>query len=497
MAETIAEAVAEALILAEEAVKMARFSQAFLQGLLRPTYEQGLFTAAQQAGQLPAEMRQMREEEQKKLNRLQTQNKAFELYRQGLFSANQGDVGALLNRSSDLSQMLESTTDENLRSGLIQSISQLDQLSGETKSRATSNKANAIIQVEQTLAGYEERGDADLTQQEKQVKQALTDRLEVLKQDTQALSQAEEAKRTARLTRLQNAEAMAVAETNAMKRELGNIDPESSEWDRVASKYPNLGSAAKQLRNDLLKIKVEKQENLDKLSEGAPLSPDEIKRIKDLGLEKLLTGNARADRATLTRINNSEIDKRVEIALRPLDPASAGMAKALVIDNLRELAEQGEIEELPIWKDLSDKVENLLEDADELELFVNRVEGLSPVEIENKVIGYIRERFPKQFEQMQTEINRKATVRATKRGALAEIAANTNAARGTAAFEAGQIDEDRPLVEGEEGYFDLNDPDDAERALMQHKKDQRAERQTEQKTAETETGIFTAGATLF
>ena len=45
---------------------MARFSQAFLQGLLQPSYQQGLFTAAQQAGQLPAQMRQLREEEAKK-----------------------------------------------------------------------------------------------------------------------------------------------------------------------------------------------------------------------------------------------------------------------------------------------------------------------------------------------------------------------------------------------------------------------------------------------
>lgn len=49
---------------------MAKFSQAFLQGLLQPSYQQGLFTAAQQAGQLPAQMRQIREEEAKKKQQL-------------------------------------------------------------------------------------------------------------------------------------------------------------------------------------------------------------------------------------------------------------------------------------------------------------------------------------------------------------------------------------------------------------------------------------------
>lgn len=48
---------------------MAKFSQAFLQGLLQPTYQQGLFTAAQQAAQLPGQLRQQQaaQEEMQKL----------------------------------------------------------------------------------------------------------------------------------------------------------------------------------------------------------------------------------------------------------------------------------------------------------------------------------------------------------------------------------------------------------------------------------------------
>jgi len=42
---------------------MARFSQAFLQGLLQPTYQQGLFEAARGLGQTPGVMRMQREEE--------------------------------------------------------------------------------------------------------------------------------------------------------------------------------------------------------------------------------------------------------------------------------------------------------------------------------------------------------------------------------------------------------------------------------------------------
>ena len=53
---------------------MARFSQAFLQGLLQPTYQQGLFEAARSVGQAPAVMgmQQKRKKEQAELRQLLT-----------------------------------------------------------------------------------------------------------------------------------------------------------------------------------------------------------------------------------------------------------------------------------------------------------------------------------------------------------------------------------------------------------------------------------------
>ena len=43
---------------------MAKFSQTFLQGLLQPSYQQGLFTAAKQAGQLPGQLQQQQMQQQ-------------------------------------------------------------------------------------------------------------------------------------------------------------------------------------------------------------------------------------------------------------------------------------------------------------------------------------------------------------------------------------------------------------------------------------------------
>ena len=43
---------------------MAKFSQTFLQGLLQPSYQQGLFTAAKQAAQLPGQLQQQQAQQQ-------------------------------------------------------------------------------------------------------------------------------------------------------------------------------------------------------------------------------------------------------------------------------------------------------------------------------------------------------------------------------------------------------------------------------------------------
>lgn len=265
-----------------------------------------------------------------------------------------------------------------------------------------------------------------------------------------------------------------------MKRDLSRFQPNSKEFQEKAQTYRDRGLSTEvdRLENSLLQIQTERQDLLDKLRERAPLSPEEKKEITDLGFK--LTNDIATDRKRLNTIRESKFQKQVDIALRQFDPATTGMAKALVIDNLREFVAKGEIEQLPIVQDLSDKVEDILEDPEELELFINRVEGLSPVEIDNVVLNYLKNKFPEEFAEMQTEIRRKATVETTRQGALADIAASTNSARGTAAFEAGIIDEDRPLTPDDEGYFDLSNPDDADRALMLYEREETKKRKTKQ-----------------
>ena len=71
---------------------MAKFSQAFLQSMLQPSYQEGLFTAARGIGQAP-QMRALQQQQQQEKN-LETQAQ------QALLSKDYSRLGALLPQMS-------------------------------------------------------------------------------------------------------------------------------------------------------------------------------------------------------------------------------------------------------------------------------------------------------------------------------------------------------------------------------------------------------------
>jgi len=159
---------------------MAKFSQAFLQGMLQPSYQKGLFTAAQQAGQLPTQMRQMREEEAKKQQALQRYDQAVQTSEQGIAAAQQGDVSALTNRIAELRKQMASATTLQEKQQIRAEMANLQRLQPGAQKIAVGNKAQSIVQGEEALKDESLSGPARL---------AIEQRLEFLKQDPEAMSQ--------------------------------------------------------------------------------------------------------------------------------------------------------------------------------------------------------------------------------------------------------------------------------------------------------------------
>ncbi len=459
---------------------MARFGRDFVRGATQPAYLEGLFQAGKNIGGYS-----------RKKEQIQNSREAFNIYEQGLASARDANVGGLSAATSKLSGMLSETTDENVMSDLMQKISNLGKLTTATETAKASRNVDDLIKAENFLEELKGKGE-NITANESRIMEGVQQRVDQLRGDAAVVTSANAKRRDFRIASLTKDEALAVAEANAMKRNLSRFVG-SDQFQKQAQKYRDRGLSLQvdKLETEVMEVMTKREELVDKLNEKAPLTPEEKKVITDLGFK--ITDDIKVDRKRLNTINETKFQKKLDIALRPLDPASAGLAKALVKQELEQIVQEGEIEQLPFFQDISDKVEDILEDPEELEFFLNRVDGASQAEIPGIIRKYLKGKFPKKFEEMQTEMRREATIETTKRGALSDIAASTNAARGTAAFEAGIIDEDRPLTPNDEGYFDLSNPDDADRALMLYEREEtkktKARQQKEQLGATTSVGL--------
>ena len=76
---------------------------------------------------------------------------------------------------------------------------------------------------------------------------------------------------------------------------------------------------------------------------------------------------------------------------------SEARANALVKTTLDFMVRDAELEGLPFMQDLSDKVENLLANPEELQTLQGIVADLSGGEIVDAVKGYIKDKFPKKY----------------------------------------------------------------------------------------------------
>jgi hypothetical protein len=450
---------------------MARFGRDFVRGATQPAYLEGLFQAGKNIGGYS-----------RKKEQIQNSREAFNIYEQGLASARDANVGGLSAATSKLSGMLSETTDENVMSDLMQKISNLGKLTTATETAKASRNVDDLIKAENFLEELKGKGE-NITANESRIMEGVQQRVDQLRGDAAVVTSANAKRRDFRIASLTKNEALAVAEANAMKRDMSQYQPGSAQWAEASKKYQGkFGSELEALEKNLLKVQTEKLDAIDKINKRTPLNEEDVATLKEAGFKP--TKDILADRKRLETIRDEKTKRSIATAFRYLDPATAGLARATVIDRLREIVKEGDLEDYPIMEDMEDKVLKILENPDEVELFLGRVEGAPRREIDNIVDSYLRDQFTTKFKEMEKEIQRKSGISSVKRGAISEIASATNAARGTAAFEAGLIDEDRPLQPGEEGYFDLEDPEDADRAMIAYERQQKKKQKSAQLEAE-------------
>ena len=155
---------------------MAKFSQTFLQSMLQPSYQEGLFSAARGIGAAP-QMRALQQQQQAELSRY---DESAQLSEQGVAAAQQGDVSALTQRIADLRRQMATATTLQEKQAIRQEMTNLQRMRPNAEKIAVGNKAQSIVQGEQALQDETVSGTAKL---------AIQKRLEELKKDPEAMRQ--------------------------------------------------------------------------------------------------------------------------------------------------------------------------------------------------------------------------------------------------------------------------------------------------------------------
>jgi len=152
---------------------MARFSQAFLQGLLQPTYQQGLFEAARSLGQAPGVMRM----EQERQQQLAQMDQLVTTSRQATAAAQQGDVSALTKQIDQLQAQAQSATTMKEKMFYLNQIANLQAQIPNAQGIKQTRSVDALLRIDNELQNtndlrdrinknYAQRGLAPISQQD-------------------------------------------------------------------------------------------------------------------------------------------------------------------------------------------------------------------------------------------------------------------------------------------------------------------------------------------
>lgn len=388
---------------------MAKFSQAFLQAMTRPSYQEGLFTAARQLGEMPGRMREAQEVRA-------TQESLVEMMNTNSRIAETGNVKGLEEQRNILTGMLSSATSDTSRDMILGELSRLEGLRDVAKPVARQRDVNTLLRAEKSLKEANDqiaslradtspdasiRLDAAL-----RAKQAIQSRIDSLRSDATLVTEVDNAKIDMEIAALTKDEALRSARKNDMIARLKSVSVDSNEWKDLVEEAgeKNLGSAVNSVIADLQEAELKRLEVKKAQEEQRPLSDEEINELREVGLwdDKLSPTLSKIEqRRRYTVFANAQIEKSVNKATRPLDVPSEARANALVKTTLDFMVRDADLGFSPFAADLSEKVEDLLADPEEVQALQGIVADLSGSEIISAVQAYIKDKFPKQYAEYE------------------------------------------------------------------------------------------------
>lgn len=388
---------------------MAKFSQAFLRSMAQPSYQEGLFTAARQLGGLRGKM----QEEQEIRG---TQESLAQMMNTNSRIAETGNLKGLEEQRTKLMGMLSGATSNESRDMILGELGRVENLREVAAPVARTRDINTLITAERSLKQADDQiaslqGDTTAEGQIKldaamKAKQAIQSRVDSLRSDAALVAAADNEKIDREIASLTKDEALRSARKNDMIAKLRSVPVNSEAWDALVKEAgeKNLGAAVNSVITELNELEMERLEVKKAQEEQRPLSKEEIAELKEAGIwddKRSPALSVIEQRRRYTVFANAQIQKKVDKATRPLDVPSEARANALVKTTLNFMVRDAELEGAPILQDLSDKVEDLLADPEELQIIQGIVADLTGAEVIPAVESYIQDRFPKKYAEYQ------------------------------------------------------------------------------------------------
>ena len=385
---------------------MARFGRDFVRGATQPAYLEGLFQLGQQVGSAP---RRRREENERR----ETQETLAEMINTNTRIAETGNLKGLEEQRTLLTGMLSNVKGDESRDMILGELNRFEALRDVAKPVARQRDINTLIRSEQTLKEINDvvEGLKGATTTEDRIKEAtareaqrvIKDRITSLKSDPALMVAVDNELIDREIASLTKDEALRSARQNDMLARLRSTSPTSNEWKNLVAdaKEKGLGKAVDTAIEEINAAELKRLEIVKAQEEQRPLSEEEIAELREAKVPLSKGLSVIEQRRRYTVFANSQIEKAVNKATRPLDVPSEARAKALVKTTLDFMVRDAELEGLPFSKDLSDKVEDLLADPEEMQTLNGIVADLSGAEIIDAVQGYIKDKFPEKYAEYQ------------------------------------------------------------------------------------------------
>lgn len=471
---------------------MARFGQGFVRQATQPAYLEGLFNLGKTIGGVSREK-----------ERMATQNKLVAMDSQATAMSEQGDVSNLNRRREELVGMLTQAKDKETREMIQDRINNIEGLKQVALPKSRNRDLMNVVRGESSIKEI----DSEISRLEKdtsaegqikldaarKAKAAIQQRLDSLKDDPTLMAEVAQYEYDVELKTLTQENEMFNQKKLIAARELATLTPGTDNYKAKVAELETSGFGV--VVKEFEKQEAERQTALltyEKLKEeNRPLNPTELKHAKELNLP--IEGKSPMAAKTIYLSALAELSKKslaVSKAMRSVTAMDDAEGQAVVEKALQDMSTFAE-EFYPGRETIDEYIEDM--SPEEKQMLYGLVKGKTREEVPGIINDYFRVYAPEAFQRMQEKFGREKSRSEATQSALTGIAEATNAARGTEAFKAGLITEDRPLEEGEEGYFDINNPDDADRAMLIYEREETKARnkrlRDEQVSATTNVGL--------